>query len=143
MMQFKVIVECWIEVGELVGYGVCFVVKVCICVGVVVFGYVDGYLQFVLNGILVLIDGQFGVLIGCVLMDMLMVDLIVYLQVGIGSVVELWGFVLMLLELVLCCGVSVYQLLCVVKCVVKVYVQSLVYVWFQQQFILVGVVNVC
>lgn len=117
MMELKIFVECWIEVGELVGYGVCFVVEECMWVGVVVLGYVDGYLQFVFNGILVQIDGQFGWVIGWVLMDMLIVDFIDLLQVGIGSIVILWGVLLWLDVLVLLCGVSVYQLLCGVKCV--------------------------
>ena len=121
-MQSKVIAERWIEAGEPVGYGARFVAKARTRVGVVALGYADGYPQFAPNGTPVLIDGQPGVLIGRVSMDMLTVDLTAHAQAGIGSVVELWGSAPTLSELAPRCGVSAYQLPCAVKRVAKVYV---------------------
>ncbi|WMJ67688.1 alanine racemase [Stenotrophomonas sp. 24(2023)] len=120
-MQSRVIAERWIEPGEPVGYGARFVAKVRTRVGVVALGYADGYPQFAPNGTPLRIDGQPGVLIGRVSMDMLTVDLTAHPQAAIGSVVELWGSAPTLSELAPRAGVSAYQLPCAVKRVARVY----------------------
>ncbi|GAB3047785.1 alanine racemase [Stenotrophomonas tumulicola] len=121
-MRSKVIAERWIEAGEPVGYGARFVASERTRVGVVAMGYADGYPQFAPNGTPVVIDGQPGVLIGRVSMDMLTVDLTTHPQAGVGSDVELWGGqALSLSELAPRCGVSAYQLPCAVKRVRREY----------------------
>lgn len=121
-MRSKVIAERWIDAGEPVGYGARFVASERTRVGVVAMGYADGYPQFAPNGTPVVIDGQPGVLIGRVSMDMLTVDLTAHPRAGVGSDVQLWGGqALSLSELAPRCGVSAYQLPCAVKRVRREY----------------------
>lgn len=124
-LRSRVIAERWIEPGEPVGYGARFVAAMRTRVGVVAMGYADGYPQFAPNGTPVAIDGQPGVVIGRVSMDMLTVDLTAHPAAGVGSEVELWGGrALALSELAPRCGVSAYQLPCGVKRVRREYVES-------------------
>ena len=122
-LRSKVIAERWIAAGEPVGYGARFVAPRRTRVGVVAMGYADGYPQFAPNGTPVVIDGQAGVTIGRVSMDMLTVDLTDHPQATIGSEVELWGGrALSLSELAPRCNVSAYQLPCALKRVAREYV---------------------
>lgn len=121
ILELKVISVCDLLVGELVGYGVCYSIECSQCIGVVVMGYVDGYLCYVVDGIFVFIDGKLGCLVGWVLMDMFIVDFIDYFQVGLGSWVELWGLNVLVGVLVVQFGSIFYQLLCNLKRVLCVY----------------------
>ncbi|HAU80811.1 alanine racemase [Stenotrophomonas sp. TWI377] len=120
-MRSKIFAVRDIAVGEPVGYGARFVAQRPTRVGVVALGYADGYPQFAPNGTPVRIDGQPGIVIGRVSMDMLTVDLTHLPQAGIGSTVTLWGDAPRIEALAPLCGVSAYQLPCGVKRVVREY----------------------
>lgn len=110
-----------IAAGEPVGYGGRFVAPRPTRVGVVAFGYADGYPQFAPDGTPVSIDHQPGRLIGRVSMDMLTVDLTDHPAAGLGSRVELWGAQVPVTEVAARCGSSAYSLLCGVKRVPRHY----------------------
>lgn len=99
--------------GEVIGYGGLYCIIQEQWIGIVVCGYVDGYLWVVLSGMLVLVDGVCIIIVGCVLMDMLVVDLMFCLQVGIGVLVELWGKEIKIDDVVVSSGIVGYELMCV------------------------------
>ncbi|WP_049620948.1 alanine racemase [Frateuria defendens] len=107
--------------GEPVGYGGRFVTARPTRVGVVAFGYADGYPQQAPDGTPVSIDGRPGRLIGRVSMDMLTVDLTDHPEAGLGSRVQLWGDEVDVAALATHCGTSAYELLCHLKRVPRVY----------------------
>lgn len=113
-----------IAIGEPVGYGARFVAERPTRVGVVAFGYADGYPQFAPNGTPVTIDGLPGQLIGRVSMDMLTVDLTDHPLAGIGSTVQLWGTAPLATDLAQRCQSSAYELLCGLKRVRREYVKA-------------------
>ncbi len=77
--------------GEPLGYGGRFVPGGPTRVGLVAFGYADGYPRSAGDGTPVAVDGRTVPLIGRVSMDMLTVDLSAMPNAGVGSDVELWG----------------------------------------------------
>lgn len=113
-----------IDIGEPVGYGAHFVARRPTRVGVVAFGYADGYPQLAPNGTPVRIDGKPGELIGRVSMDMLTVDLTDHPQAGIGSLVELWGTQVSIDEVATRAGRTSYDVLCALKRVPRTYVDA-------------------
>jgi alanine racemase len=80
-----------IGVGEPLGYGGRFVAAKQTRVGLVAFGYADGYPRGAADGTPVAVNGQRMPLVGRVSMDMLTVDLTGLPSAGVGSTVELWG----------------------------------------------------
>lgn len=114
-VESKVIAVRELPAGEPVGYGGSFVTERPTRVGVVAFGYADGYPQFAPVDTPVAIDGAPGRLIGRVSMDMLTVDLTDHPKAGLGSRVELWGAQVPAAELAARTGTSAYQLLCGLK----------------------------
>lgn len=119
--ESKVISVRELGAGEPVGYGGGFVTDRPTRVGVVAFGYADGYPQFAPTGTPVAIDGRRGRLIGRVSMDMLTVDLSEHGGAGVGSRVELWGGQVAVTELARHCSGSAYSLLCGLKRAPRVY----------------------
>ncbi|MFT4257070.1 MAG: alanine racemase C-terminal domain-containing protein, partial [Pseudoxanthomonas sp.] len=103
------------------GYGARFVAERPTRVGVVAFGYADGYPQMAPNGTPVSIDGHPGKLIGRVSMDMLTVDLTDHPHAGLGSTVQLWGDAPTVSALAAACKVSAYEILCALKRARRVY----------------------
>lgn len=77
--------------GEPVGYGGLYQCEKDMLIGVVAFGYGDGYPRHAKNGTKLLVNGKKASLIGRVSMDMIMVDLSGHDGVKIGDEVELWG----------------------------------------------------
>jgi alanine racemase len=80
-----------VAAGEPIGYGARFVAERATRVGLVAFGYADGYPRTAANGTPVGIDKRSAPLVGRVSMDMLTVDLTELPDAGIGGDVELWG----------------------------------------------------
>lgn len=77
--------------GEKVGYRGAWVCPQDCRVGVVAIGYGDGYPWHAQMGTPVLVNEQIVPLVGCVSMDMLMVDLHNHPTIKIGDAVTLWG----------------------------------------------------
>ena len=80
-----------VAAGEAIGYGARFVADRATRVGLVAFGYADGYPRAAGNGTPVAVDKQRTALVGRVSMDMLTVDLRDLPGAGIGSEVQLSG----------------------------------------------------
>ncbi|TWH99929.1 alanine racemase [Luteimonas cucumeris] len=120
-VESKIIAVRDLAAGEPVGYGGGFVTERPSRVGVVAFGYADGYPQFAPTGTPVAIDGQCGRLVGRVSMDMLTVDLTDHPAADVGSVVELWGAQVPVTEVARHCSGSAYSLLCGLKRAPRVY----------------------
>lgn len=118
----KLIVMCNFKFGDIVGYGCIFMVVKFMCIGVVVCGYVDGYLCYVLMGMLIVVNGVWIWILGWVFMDKICVDFELVLCVEVGVLVLLWGIdgkmVLFVDEVVVVVGMILYEFFCVfVKCV--------------------------
>jgi alanine racemase len=98
--------------GEAVGYGGAFVCPEDMNVGVVAFGYGDGYPRHAPGGTPVIVRGQRVPLIGRVSMDMITVDLRSVADAGVGDRVVLWGSALPVDEIAQHAGTIAYELLC-------------------------------
>lgn len=96
--------------GHGIGYGHDFVCSRSMRVGVISFGYGDGFPRSVRSGCPVLIDGIECPLIGRVSMDMMTVDLSACPQAQIGSEVVLWGDGLPIATIESHSGISRYEL---------------------------------
>lgn len=101
--------------GEALGYGARFVAARPTRVGLVAFGYADGYPRSAADGTPVAVDGRHAPLIGRVSMDMLTVDLTDLPAAGMGSRVELWGHQVPVSEVAARAGTIAYELLCHAK----------------------------
>lgn len=108
--------------GEPLGYGGRFVTARPTRVGLVAFGYADGYPRSATDGTPIAVDGQRVPLIGRVSMDMLTVDLTDMPGARIGSDVELWGREVAVGEVASRAGTIAYELLCNAKRAPKRYV---------------------
>lgn len=101
--------------GEALGYGARVVAARPTRVGLVAFGYADGYPRSAADGTPVAVDGRHAPLIGRVSMDMLTVDLTDLPAAGMGSRVELWGHQVAVSEVAARAGTIAYELLCHAK----------------------------
>lgn len=113
-----------IAATEPVGYGGRFVATRPTRVGLVAFGYADGYPRSAPDGTPVAIDGQRVPLMGRVSMDMLTVDLTELPSARVGSEVELWGRDVPVGDVAALAGTIAYELLCNAKRAPKRYVGS-------------------
>jgi alanine racemase len=104
-----------IDPGEALGYGGAFVAARRTRVGLVAFGYADGYPRAALPGTAVAVDGQPAPLIGRVSMDMMTVDLTDVATAKVGSRVELWGRHVSVCDVARSAGTIAYELLCNAK----------------------------
>lgn len=96
--------------GQGIGYGHDFVCSQPMRVGVVSFGYGDGYPRSVRSGMPVLVHGKECPLVGRVSMDMMTVDLSGCLDACIGSEVTLWGNDLPISSVEAASGINRYEL---------------------------------
>ena len=96
--------------GHGVGYGHDFICSRSMRVGVISFGYGDGFPRSVRSGCPVLIDGIECPLVGRVSMDMMTVDLSGCLDARIGSEVTLWGNDLPISSVEAASGINRYEL---------------------------------
>ena len=97
--------------GDAIGYGGDWICPEDMPVGVVAFGYGDGYPRHAPNGTPVIVNGARVPLIGRVSMDMIMVDLRNVIA-KVGDTVELWGSSLSIDEVARCAGTISYELMC-------------------------------
>ena len=111
-----------IAAGEPLGYGGRFVATRPTRVGLVAFGYADGYPRSAPDGTPVAVDGHRAPLVGRVSMDMLTVDLTELPSARVGSEVELWGLDVPVDEVAARAGTIAYELLCNAKRAPKRYV---------------------
>jgi alanine racemase len=98
--------------GDAVGYGGTFVCPEDMRVGVVAFGYGDGYPRHARGGTPVIVRDQRVPLIGRVSMDMITVDLRSLPEASVGDRVILWGSKLPVDEIAQQAGTIAYELLC-------------------------------
>lgn len=119
-LQARLIAVKTIRKGESIGYGRDFTAPKSMRIGVVGFGYGDGYPRVVDRGgrgddssaPAVLIHGKRAPLVGRVSMDMLTVDASAIDNARIGDTVTLWGDGLSVDEVAAWAGTISYELLC-------------------------------
>ncbi len=104
-----------VEAGGSVGYGKAYVCPERMPVGVVAFGYGDGYPRHAATGTPIIVDGVRTQVIGEASMDMLTVDLRPVPQAHPGDPVMLWGPGLPVEEVAESAGTIPYELLCRVR----------------------------
>ncbi len=97
--------------GDAIGYGGDWSCPEDMLVGVVAFGYGDGYPRNAPHGTPVIVNGVCAPLIGRVSMDMITVDLR-NVAASVGDDVELWGSNLPIDEVARCAGTISYELMC-------------------------------
>ncbi len=100
-----------LSTGETVGYGETWRCEANMPVGVVSFGYADGYPRHITPGAPVLIHGVRCPIIGRISMDMLTVDLRPCPHAKVGDVVTLWGEGLPVEEIARCANTIPYTLM--------------------------------
>ncbi len=98
--------------GDAIGYGGSWICPQDMPVGVVAFGYGDGYPRHAVSGTPVLVNGQRVALIGRVSMDMITVDLRSQPQAQVGDPAILWGQGLSVEEIASCAATIPYELVC-------------------------------
>lgn len=113
-----------VEAGGSVGYGKAYVCPDTMPVGVVAFGYGDGYPRQASTGTPILVNGIRTQVIGEASMDMLTVDLRPIPNVQLGAPVELWGPNIPVEEVASYAATIPYELLCRVRMRAR-YVESL------------------
>lgn len=101
-----------VAAGGGVGYGKAYRCPRDTRIGVVAFGYADGYPRHAATGTPVLVNGLRTQVLGEASMDMMMVDLSTLPRARIGDPVVLWGDGLPVEEIARCAGTIPYELLC-------------------------------
>jgi alanine racemase len=104
-----------VRAGEAVGYGGAYVCPEDMPVGVVAYGYGDGYPRHAQTGTPVLVRGIRTQVIGHCSMDMMTVDLRPVPDARFGDAVTLWGEGLPIEEVARASGTIPYELLCRVR----------------------------
>ena len=104
-----------VRTGEAVGYGGAFVCPEDMPVGVVAYGYGDGYPRHAQTGTPVLVRGIRTQVIGHISMDMMTVDLRPVPAARVADAVTLWGVGLPIEEVARASGTIPYELLCRVR----------------------------
>lgn len=106
--------------GDAVGYGSRFVADRPMKIGIVACGYADGYPRHAPNGTPVIVDGIRTRILGCVSMDMIMVDLTTIPAARVGSAATLWGDTLPIDEVANAAGTVGYELMCALASRVRI-----------------------
>lgn len=101
-----------VAAGGSVGYGKGFVCPQDMDIGVVAFGYADGYPRHAATGTPILVNGVRTQVIGEASMDMMAVDLRPVRDARVGDPVVLWGDGLPVEEVAAAAGTIPYELLC-------------------------------
>ncbi len=104
-----------VRAGEAVGYGGAYVCPQDMPVGVLAYGYGDGYPRHAQTGTPILVRGIRTQVIGHCSMDMMTVDLRPVPDARFGDVVTLWGEGLPIEEVARASGTIPYELLCRVR----------------------------
>ncbi len=108
----RVFAQRWLAEGDALGYGGGFVATRPTRIGLVAFGYADGYPRSAPAGTPVEVGGVRVPLVGRVSMDMLTVDLTAHPELGPGSAVTLWGGRVGVEEVARAALTIPYELLC-------------------------------
>lgn len=111
-LQSRVIAIQDVPAGAAIGYGGSFVCPKAMRIGVVAWGYGDGYPRNAPTGTPLVIQGRRVALVGRVSMDLLTVDLSAAPEVDIGAMVTLWGKDLPVETVAQHVGTIPYELLC-------------------------------
>lgn len=101
-----------VRAGGGVGYGTAYTCQRDTPIGVVAFGYADGYPRHAATGTPVLVNGVRTQVLGEATMDMMMVDLTSVPDARVGDPVVLWGDGLPVEDIARCAGTIPYELLC-------------------------------
>ena len=101
-----------VPAGGAVGYGQSYRCPETMPIGIVAFGYADGYPRHAATGTPVLVNGVRTQVLGEVTMDMMMVDLRPVPNAQIGDAVVLWGEGLPVEEIARAAATIPYELLC-------------------------------
>lgn len=101
-----------VPAGDSVGYGRAFACTRDTRIGIVAFGYADGYPRQAGTGTPVLVDGVPTQVLGEASMDMMTVDLTPVPGARCGAPVVLWGGGLPIERVARCAGTIPYELLC-------------------------------
>lgn len=101
-----------VKENQPVGYGGTWRCPEDMTIGVVAFGYGDGYPRHAANGTRVLVNDRPAQLVGRVSMDMLTIDLSGHEEAGIGDEVVLWGNKLPVETLAQSADTIAYELVC-------------------------------
>lgn len=101
-----------VPAGGRVGYGQTFTCPQEMPIGIVAFGYADGYPRHASTGTPVLVNGVRTQVVGDVTMDMMMVDLRPVAAARVGDPVVLWGEGLPVEEIARAASTIPYELLC-------------------------------
>lgn len=96
--------------GYGIGYGHDYICARDMSIGVVSFGYGDGYPRSIRSGATILVDGHECEMVGRVSMDMMTVDLTAYPQASLASEVTIWGKGLPIERIEEYSGISRYEL---------------------------------
>ncbi len=97
--------------GEPIGYGATWLSERDTCIGVVAFGYGDGYPRSACSGTPIMVNGRQVPLVGRVSMDMICIDLGPNATDKIGDEVILWGKQLPIERVASYSGLSAYELI--------------------------------
>lgn len=108
----RVFAQRWLAEGDALGYGASFVATRPTRIGLVAFGYADGYPRSAPAGTPLEVGGVRVPLVGRVSMDMLTVDLTEHPQLGPGADVQLWGGLVGVDEVARAVGTIPYEVLC-------------------------------
>lgn len=100
-----------IEPGETVGYGATFRAEKKMRIGVVACGYADGYPRHANSSTPVWVNGTRTHIVGRISMDMLTINLTNCPNVGVGTMVELWGANVLVDDVAKTCSTIGYELL--------------------------------
>lgn len=114
-LRSKLIATRTVAAGESVGYGASYQCPETMPVGVVAYGYGDGYPRHAKTGTPVLVNGVRTQVIGECSMDMMTVDLRPVAAAKFGDPVTLWGAGLPIEAVAAACGTIPYELLCRVR----------------------------
>ena len=98
--------------GDAIGYGGSYVCPKSMTIGVIAFGYGDGYPRLAPTGTPVLINGQLVPIVGRVSMDLITVDLSALSAVALGAEATLWGEGLPIETIAHCVETISYELFC-------------------------------
>lgn len=96
--------------GYGIGYGHDYICERDMTIGVVSFGYGDGYPRSIRSGAPILVDGRESAIVGRISMDMMTVDLSSYPDASLASEVIVWGQGLPIQRIEAHSGISRYEL---------------------------------
>ncbi len=101
--------------GAAIGYGGTFICPKAMRLGIIAYGYGDGYPCLAPTGTPVLVNGQLTRIIGRISMDLIHIDLSDFPEVALDAEVTLWGEGLPIERIAAAVGTLSYELFCHVQ----------------------------